>query len=232
MDVSTTNGLTNFREVRMGGIRGGLLYRGDYPVFKMEKERDDEYERLVSDAKIACVINLADDGAGLERIAKLAPWYRELLRGDNVIGLDIQFEFDFLDKFAYEVFNYRLRCGFEFLMPRNGPYLVHCNAGIDRTGFFAAIMGLLFGATMDEVIYDYLLSHGKAFADAKDEELNFITGRNIYGQMNAITKGKVEDGRSLQANIEKYFLEDIGLTIGQLGALKEKFSCTVKGEKK
>jgi len=216
----------------MGGIRGGWLYRGDYPVFGMEKERDDEYERLVSDAKIACVINLADDDAGLERIASLAPWYRELLRNDNVIGLDIQFEFDFLDRFEYEVFNYRLRRGFEFLIARNGPYLVHCNAGIDRTGFFAAIMGLLFGATMEEVIYDYLLSHGKEFADAKDKEMNFITGRNIYGQMNAITKGKVEDSPSLQANIEKYFLGDIGLTINQLTILKGKFSRTAQGGEK
>jgi protein tyrosine/serine phosphatase len=158
----------------------------------------------------------------LEIIADLLPWYDRLFKNDNVIGLDIQFDFDFTDEFEYDLFNYRLRQGFRFLITHSGPYLIHCNAGIDRTGFVAAIIELLFGASVDDVIYDYLLSYGKAFADAKDEELNFITGRNIYGQINAITGGKIEDKDNLQANIEKYFLDKIGLTKEELEALKVK----------
>jgi len=75
-----------------------------------------------------------------------------------------------------------------------------------------------------EVIKDYLLSYGKEFADAKDKELNFITGRNIYGQINAVINGKINDSDNLQRNIKTYFLEKIGLTVKELDKLKEKLA--------
>jgi len=218
------NETTNFREIRMGNMKKGILYRGSYPIFKIDKKRDKIYDKLVSEAGINCVLNLAGNSTDLEIIADLVPWYKKLLKDGKIIGLDIQFEFDFLDAFEYEVFNYRLRQGFEFILNHDGPYLVHCNAGVDRTGFVAAIIELLFGASIDEVIYDYLLSYGKKFADAIDQELNFITGRNIYGQINAILNGKINDVENLQKNIEQYFLKDIGLSIKQLEMLKEKLS--------
>jgi len=204
------NEITNFREICMGNIKNGVIYRGSYPIFKIDKNRDKLYSELVIDAGINCIINLAGNTKDLETIANLVPWYNTLLKSNNVIGLDIQFEFDFLDKFEYDIFNYKLRQGFKFLIAHNGPYLIHCNAGIDRTGFVAAIIELLFRASLDDVIYDYLLSYGKEFADAKNEEMNFITGRNIYSQINAIMEGKIDDSDNLQAHIEKYFVEKIG----------------------
>jgi hypothetical protein len=142
----------------MGNISRGLLYRGSYPVFKIDPERDRIYDKLVSEAHIACVLYLAGNDADVEVIANLAPWYNDLLKKKNVIGLDIQFDFDFSNFFENEIFRYKLRRGLQFLISRNGPYLIHCNAGIDRTGFVAAIIGFLCGADLDEVIYDYLLS--------------------------------------------------------------------------
>ena len=224
--IKMSNNITNFREICMGNISRGMLFRGDYPVFN-DKERDKIYDKLVAEAKIACVINLADNKAGLERIANLVPWYNILLRKNNVIGLDVQFDFNFKNKFEYEVFNYRLRQGFKFIINRNGPYLVHCNAGVDRTGFVSAIIELLLGASIDDVIYDYLLSYGKEFADAKNEEIIFITGRNIYGQINAVINEKIEDKNNLQINIEKYFFKEIGLTKKELDILKRKLSGTI-----
>jgi protein tyrosine/serine phosphatase len=160
-DYYKDNEITNFRKIRIGNIKDGILYRGSYPIFKDGKERNEIYDRLVSDAGINCVINLADNSTGLKTIANSVPWYNNLLKNDNVIGLDIQFEFDFNNKFEYEIFNYKLRQGFIFLINHNGPYLFHCNAGIDRTGFVATIIGLLFGDFSSSVIYDYLLSYGK-----------------------------------------------------------------------
>lgn len=203
----------------MGNLSSGLLYRASYPVFK-EKERDDLYNRLVAEAGIKCVLNLADSQADLDKISCLLPWYDRLVKTGNVIGLGIQFDFDFCDKFGNEVFRYKLREGFKFMISHDGPFLIHCRAGNDRTGFFMAILGLLFGASIDEVIYDYLLSLGKEVADAKDKGLPYITGRTIYGQINAIINRKITDSSNLQLNIEKYFLNDIGLTIEELQMLK------------
>ncbi|MCL1993433.1 MAG: tyrosine-protein phosphatase [Spirochaetes bacterium] len=221
INYSEENEITNFREICMGSMKKGVLYRGSYPVFKTDKERDRLYEKLVLEAGIGCVINLAGNADDLEVLARLAPWYNSLLRDNRIIGLGIEFEFDFLDQFQYEVFNYKLRQAFEFLIGHSGPYLVHCNAGVDRTGFVAAIVGLLFGANLDDVIYEYLLSYGENFAQARHLELRHITGRNIYGQINAVVDREIEDSKNLQANIEKYFLKGIGLSKERLEMLKK-----------
>ena len=63
--ICEDNEVTNFREICMGKIPGGLLYRGSYPIMSMDPERDKAYNRFVSDAKIKCVINLADNESGL-----------------------------------------------------------------------------------------------------------------------------------------------------------------------
>jgi protein tyrosine/serine phosphatase len=215
--------ITNFREICRGKIPGGLLYRGSYPIMSMEPERDRAYDKLVSDAKIECVINLADNESGLETTANSVPWYRALLNKNNIIGLDIHFLFDFEDTNEYEIFKNKLKQCFLFLMAHNGPYLIHCNAGTDRTGFVAAIIEGLLGATIDEIVYDYLLSYGKKFADDKTEE-NINTGKIILEQLNAIIGGKINDADNFQANIEKFFLNEIGLSGKELALLKEKLT--------
>ena len=220
---SKENEITNFREIKAGNMKNGIIYRGSHPFLK-DKKRDEIYSKLVSDAGINCVINMADNSNDLDYIANFVPWYNTLLRNGNVTGLDIQFDFDFFNQFALDVFNYRLRQGFKFLLTHNGPYLIHCNAGADRTGFIAAIIELLFGAGINDVIYDYLLSYGKDIADAMEEDEYFITGRNIYGQINAIVNGRIEDSENLQVNIEKYFLNGIMLTAEELEILKRKLS--------
>ena len=223
VNIGEDNEITNFREICMGKIPGGLLYRGSYPIMSMEPKRDKAYDKLVSDAKIECVINLADNESGLETTANSVPWYCALLKKNNIIGLDIHFLFDFEDKNEYETFKNKLKQGFVFMIAHNGPYLIHCNAGTDRTGFVAAIIEGLLGATIKEILYDYLLSYGKKFADAKTE-LNIDTGKVILQQLNAIINGKINDADNFQSNIEKYFLNEIGLSGKELELLKGKLT--------
>jgi len=223
VNIGEDNEITNFREICMGRIPGGLLYRGSYPIMSMEPKRDKAYDKLVAEAKIECVINLADNDFGLETTANSVPWYRELLKKDSIIGLNIHFLFDFENENGYKVFKNKLKQGFLFLIAHNGPYLIHCNAGTDRTGFVAAIIEGLLGATIKEILYDYLLSYGKKFADAKTE-LKIDTGKVILQQLNTVINGKINDANNFQSNIEKYFLDEIGLSGKELELLKEKLS--------
>ena len=223
VNVCEDNEITNFREICMGEIPGGLLYRGSCPIFNMTPEKDKAYEKLVSDAKIKCVINLSDNEFGLETTANSVPWYRELLKENSIIGLGIHFLFDSDNKSEDDVFKDKLKQGLMFLITHNGPYLIHCNAGTDRTGFVAAIIEGLLGAGIDEILYDYLLSYGKKFADEKTEK-NINAGKIILQQLNAIINGKIEDKENFQSNIEKYILNEIGLSGKELELLKEKLT--------
>ena len=67
------NEITNFREICMGNMKKGNIYRGSYPIFRIDPERDRIYDRLVSEAGINCIINLAGKKADLEIIANLVP---------------------------------------------------------------------------------------------------------------------------------------------------------------
>jgi protein tyrosine/serine phosphatase len=225
MDVyyNSDNEITNFREVCMGKIPRGLLYRGSYPIFSMEPERDKVYNKLAHNAKIECVINLADNESGIETTASSVPWYRKLKEKNKIIGLDIHFLFDFDNKEENDIFKDKLKQGFLFMIKHNGPYLIHCNAGNDRTGFVIAIIEGLMGAGIKEILYDYLLSFGKDFADS-EIGFNINTVKFLLEQLNAILNGKIEDISNFQSNIENYFLKDIGLSRDELELLKERLT--------
>jgi protein tyrosine/serine phosphatase len=223
MNIDKDNEITNFREVCMGNISSGLLFRGSHPFYYKDTETRNAYDKLVSDTKIKCVINLADNQSRLETTANSVPWYHELLKNDHIIVLDIYFTFNFNNKFENEIFKYKLKQCFLFMIEHNGPYLIHCNAGADRTGFVIAIIEGLLGAGTDEILYDYLLSYGKDFADEKTKE-NKTAGKVILRQLDAITNGKLNDKNNLQSNIEGYFLKEIGLSKKELELLKEKLT--------
>ena len=74
------NEITNFREIRAGNMKNGVVYRGSYPVFKIDKKRDEIYSQLVCEAGINCIINLSGNSEDLETAAGLAPWYNTILK--------------------------------------------------------------------------------------------------------------------------------------------------------
>jgi hypothetical protein len=89
INYSEKNEITNFREICMGNMKNGIIYRGSYPVFRLDKERDETDTELALDAGINCIINLAGNEKDVQALASLAPWYNTLLLNNSVIGLDI-----------------------------------------------------------------------------------------------------------------------------------------------
>jgi hypothetical protein len=73
INYNKKNEITNFREVCMGNMKNGVIYRGSYPVYGTDKERDETYTELVLEAGINCIINLAGNKKDVEAIASLAP---------------------------------------------------------------------------------------------------------------------------------------------------------------
>ncbi|WP_309621574.1 tyrosine-protein phosphatase [Novosphingobium sp.] len=52
-----------------------------------------------------------------------------------------------------------LRCYFEVLLRSEGPSLVHCVAGKDRTGFAVALVQHALGVSRDDIVADYMLTN-------------------------------------------------------------------------
>lgn len=61
-------------------------------------------------------------------------------------------------------FRERLRPAFEAVAGSDGPVVVHCTVGKDRTGFVSAVLQLLAGATREDIIADYMETNSRSKA--------------------------------------------------------------------
>ena len=60
-----------------------------------------------------------------------------------------------------------IRCYFEVLRRAEGPSLVHCVAGKDRTGFAVALAQHVLGVSQDDIIADYVLTNQAGNIEAR-----------------------------------------------------------------
>jgi hypothetical protein len=207
----------NFKEIRMGGICPGTLYRSSHPI---EGDRQDKaIAKLAVSARIATILNLADMDGEMERKAVLAPWYRNILNTGGVIALDMDFNG------MSRRFCARLQKGIRFMLHRPGPYLIHCYAGVDRTGFVAIVLEALMGATLYEIIDDYLKSlideELLAPHDSPQYQLDSVA---VYEILTTINSGKPVTDENVKDAAEHYLITKVGLTVPKLERLKERLT--------
>ena len=60
-----------------------------------------------------------------------------------------------------------LRCYFEVLLRAEGPSLVHCVAGKDRTGFAVALAQHVLGVVHDDIVADYVMTNQAGNIEAR-----------------------------------------------------------------
>jgi hypothetical protein len=206
----------NFREVCMGGIAPKWLYRSSHPVTC--GELDFGMTELAQRAGIAAVLNLVDDEKALSQKAPLVPWYHKLFLEGRIIALDMNFNV-FGDQFSGKI-----NRGVKFIIDTEGPYLIHCMQGIDRTGFFVMLLGMMMGADKEEIVDNYMASFlgrpgfEKGAGYYKQERSYFIA---VLKRLNG--GGPIKN--SVLLNIaEKYLLENAGLTRFGLDRLRAQLS--------
>jgi protein tyrosine/serine phosphatase len=203
-----TRRFVNFREICTGGIAPKRLFRSSHPVTC--SETDLILAKLAGETEIAAVINLADNDAELEIKAERIPWYHCLYKKNRIIALDMNFDY------LSGQFNVKLQKGFKFMIERNGPYLVHCHAGIDRTGFMVMLLEMLMGADKDEITNDYLMSFpGFGYKYYGNKR------KYVYRVLSAIyTIGETSKICTLAEAAENYLSGKIGLTPDDIHLLK------------
>jgi hypothetical protein len=213
----------NFREIRMGGIGPGVLYRSSHPVGGGSP--DLAIAKLAAEARIATILNLADTDREIKRMAIAAPWYRNILNTGGVIVLGMGFNG------MSRQFCARLRKGIRFILNRPRPYLIHCYAGVDRTGFVAIILEALMGATLYEIIDDYLKSLiDKEFLAPHDSPQHHLDSAAVYEILTAMHNGKPVTDENVKDVAESYLITKVGLTMPELKRLKERLAGEVSLE--
>ena len=170
-DYATDEIFANFRTVSAGNIVPGRLYRSMSPIDPADS-RNFVADRLLSETDVKTVINL--DGDPRERM-DLYPgyedtWYSRL----KLVPA----------KICYSPENPQFFAGLGTICRaihlEEGPFLIHCRYGRDRTGNVCAVLEALCGATMDEITDDYMLSYENIHHIAhKNEKWQFHAERHV-----------------------------------------------------
>lgn len=155
-DFSSDEVFANFREVTTNGVMPKTLYRSCNPLNPNGNTRYRYADSLAASVGIRTEIDLADTKEKIEKsIASegyLASYCPELYRNGKVIALSMK-----ADVFTDESLA-KIADGMRFMIDNEPPYLVHCNEGKDRCGFFVMLLESLAGADVQEVLDDYMLT--------------------------------------------------------------------------
>ncbi|GAA4408196.1 tyrosine-protein phosphatase [Tsukamurella soli] len=113
----------------------------------------------------------------------------------------------------------------------DGPQLFHCTAGKDRTGWAAAILQSLSGASRADVLHDYLLTNeysrdaitaiGEAVAAEHGADVA-VAVREMYGVFPEALEAGFDELGARYGTVDRYVREGLGLTPDTVDALRAK----------
>jgi protein tyrosine/serine phosphatase len=206
----------NFREIRMGNIAPNILYRSSHPI------KDNKQEKIISllaaQARIAAVLNLSDTGSNIKLKSFFAPWYDKLFKINRVIGLGMDFNIN------SESFRIKLKAGLQFIINTEGPWLIHCHAGVDRTGFVCIVLEAFMGAALNEIINDYLQSFNSIYDSSIYGEVNKGDSLVVMQLLSAMGNYLPVNDQNLSAIAENYLRNTIKLSSAEIELLKGKLA--------
>ena len=206
----------NFRVIETTGMGKGALYRSSSPI-NPDLGRNTYADKAAENAGILTVVNLADPSNTYEGTENT--YYNTCKVTYVNLGMD----------FLSEATLNGLAEGMRFIINNNGPYLIHCNEGKDRAGFVSALLECLMGATLDEVIDDYMVTYYNYYGvEEGTEKYDAIVKNNLIKVLN--TTFKVDDvyKADLAAEAAAFLIEDAGLTADEVAALRGKLTITLQ----
>jgi hypothetical protein len=207
----------NFREIRLGGIPPRVLYRGSHPALPGDA-RFPYAQQLAENARVITVLNLADTEDEIALRAENIPWYQNFVNKNNIAALALS------NDFTEPGFSAGLRTVLSFMAARNPPYLIHDIDGGERTGFVAALLEALMGASAEEIAADYMTSYTNLYKIPADGDSYRIIAWLAEDVLFKICDGKVPQHSDLRREAERLILEEIGLGRNELELLKRKLS--------
>lgn len=228
-DYSSDEVFANFRTFTGGSMKQGVAYRSASPIDN-DYNRAAYVEKLMGDAGIAYVLNLSDSPAEADTFIDESEsqgvdvsFFKTLRDADCVALLNLSASYP-SDEFAQT-----LAKGLVDMSQHDGPYLVHCIEGKDRTGFVCILLEALCGATYDEMLADYMKTYDNYYGinpQSDPEKYDAISGLNFDGMLQYLANA--DDGADLAAidytEPARNYLRKGGMTDEQIDALVKRLT--------
>jgi len=214
------NDYSDFINIKTANITENILYRSSSPL-KGGNEKKIK-ETLAIEAGIKCVINLHDDSSVIKDLSKDVSWYNKLVNDGNVICLHMTFTIP-----GTKSNEKKLKRALQFMIQKKGPYLIHCFAGVDRTGFFSALLEALMGGSVEEICKNYLSAFNfDTSVSSKIEKYNKM--KIFMKQLKKMFHGENIINNNIQTVTEQYLMDDIGLSNEEILKLKNILNGSMK----
>ncbi|MBQ2086103.1 MAG: tyrosine-protein phosphatase [Oscillospiraceae bacterium] len=157
----------NFRQFSMGSIAPARIYRSASPCDN-QHNRASFVDAQIRQAGVNCILNLCDNDAKMKGYIEKddfdSPYFLSLYSNGSIIPLALNANYT-SDEFASKVAD-----GFRKMTEAEGPYLVHCTEGKDRTGFVCMLIEALAGAGYREMADDYMITYDNYYKINKNSE--------------------------------------------------------------
>ena len=223
-DYDSDEMFANFRSVQAGAVKENTVYRSASPCDNSHN-RALYADRLMGEAGVKYILNLADDE---EKIAGYMAQddfdsenFSQLYEDGKVSLLAMNMSFE------SEKFREGLLKGLNAMAENEGPFLIHCAEGKDRTGFVCMLIEALCGASYDEIVADYMITYYNYyhFDKESDPERYAIIVGDLLDPMLGIAAGEGVDYKTadLSKCAEQYLL-DLGMSEETIAQLKAKLT--------
>lgn len=205
----------NFREVTVGDIKPGRLYRSASVIDNTEN-RVNYTSKLALDNRIKTIINVKDKQEDFDNlVSNLEGDSKTLIENTRVINAPISTDYQ------SEKSNKIIIDGLSELVNNDYPYLIHCLEGKDRTGYTMAVIEALCNATYQEIVDDYMITYDNYYGVNKQADIdkyNYIKESNIDAMLRFIASSDDLNNVNYQEAAIK-FLKNYGMSEENLQAL-------------
>ena len=222
-DYSSNEVFANFREITAGNIKPGKLYRSASP-FNSIYNRAPYVNALAEQAGIKGILDLADTEEDIKAYFEqpdFKSFYAKTLFENGAVaplGMPVDY--------ASEEFSKKLVSGIAEANYTEGPILINCTEGKDRTGFVSALAEALMGATYEEIVDDYMKSFENYYGLTKesDSQKYAIVVKNNIDEMLRFIAGVDASADIAKADLAagaRKYLTSNGMTDAQIDLIVE-----------
>lgn len=215
----------NFRCIRMGNIKDGILYRSASPCDNQHK-RAPYVDDLMEAAGVNCILDLADNEEKIKGYLNGedfdSPYFLTTYEKGKVIPLALNMNY------FSEDFRSKIAQGFIAMSQVEGPYLVHCTEGKDRTGFVCMLIEALAGASYEEIVEDYMITYAnyyKITEESDPKRYQVILEKNLVEMIKSIIGDETADVTTADLSFyAKNYLLDGGMSDEEIAAFLNRLS--------
>lgn len=185
-DYPSDEVFANFRNVKVGNIKEGILYRGASSIDN-SMGRAKYVDKLISEVGVNFDVDLTDNDDKIKRHFSKKDFASNYFKSLYESGKTVLLHMD--TNYHEQKYHDRVVKALTAMSKNEGPYYVHCIEGKNRTGFVLAVIEGLAGASYEEIVKDHMITFANYYGITEEtdkEKYDILKARYIDSMLRYI----------------------------------------------